>query len=121
MELRIAPQLLVQDLAQRIDRVPDVDITLVQRREAKPQDVGGAVVGNHTVGDEGLHDGVALGMAQAYLTAATLRIFGTGNLQIVVVAFLRHEIQKQLAETYRFSAHVMQVDTEHDVEPGIQR
>ena len=68
--LRPVPRAGVENVAQDLDGVPDVGVAQVERRDAEAQHLRLAVVADHAAGDQRLHHGVALRVAEADVAAA---------------------------------------------------
>ena len=70
----IIPAAVAQNAGQGIDGPSDIVQIVVQRRETKAQHVGRAEIADDARRDQRLHDGIALGVAEADLRSAPGRI-----------------------------------------------
>src|SRR5215470_2606363 len=95
LETRIVPRACTQHAPQREDGVEDIDVTHVEWREPEAQDVRRPEVTDDAVGDQPLHDRVAVGMRVADLAPTLLRIEGRDELQPEPVALLLHQASEQ--------------------------
>src|SRR5689334_1017193 len=126
MEARLAPFAAVEDGGQRTDRVVDIGVPRVERREAEAQQVGGAEVADHAARDQRLHDRVATApVREADLAAALLRIARRHQLQIVPGAARFDLLDEELGELDRLAAQrpdaAERLGAAEGVEPAVER
>src|SRR5690606_5894153 len=96
--LRLLPRPAIEHVLQDLDRVPDVGIAQVQRRESEAQYFGLAVVADDAARDQRLHDRIALRMADADVAAAQRVLARRHQRQRMAGAALFDQADEQVAQ-----------------------
>lgn len=117
-ELGRLPRVGGEDVAQRVDGVPDVDEARIERREAEAQHVGLAVVADHAARDQRLHDFIAVRMLEARLRAALVMRARRDELQRQPRAARFDERDERVGQRQRLAADRLHVGLQEHVEPA---
>ncbi len=126
MEALLLPLAHLEHVAQMLDRVPDVDKTRVQRRQAEAQHVGRAEVADHAACDQCLDDGVgAFAADHRHLGAAMLRVVRRDQLEAVTGASFDNQAHEGFRQRQRLAAQrvdaAQRLGGEHGVDAAFQR
>src|SRR5215470_12283942 len=108
-EARIVPRARAEHAPQPEDRIEDVDVTHVERREPEAQDVRSPEVTDDAALDQPLHDRVAFDVGVADLAPAPLRIEGRDEPQPEPVALLLHEPSEETPQRDGFGPHQREI------------
>ena len=97
-------RLCVEDVTQDFHRIPDVRVTCIQWGEAEAHQGRLAVVADHAPLDQGLHDGVTVGMGKADMAAPARMLARRGQGQGMGAAAALHQFNEQVGQGQRFFA-----------------
>ena len=118
-EPRVIPGRRVQQVAERLDRVPHVREARVQGREPEAQDARLPVVADDPAVDQRLHDGEAVRMLDAHLAAAACVLTRCDQRQRVMGAARLDELDEQVRQRERLRPQGCHVGLGEDVEAAL--
>ena len=119
--MRRLPGARVKKVAQLLHRVPDVNESHVERREAEAEYPGLAIVADHAAGDQRLHHRIAVRMDVTHLASAPLvRKWGHESESPIGAALFR-QCHEQIAQRKRFTPQRRHVGALEDLQTAFHQ